>query len=70
MTKKRSGGEQKHRLIILDAKCRVEQGLNEALSSIHMYRRRAGTGFAFGQTEGNRRSGIQTFQQTGMGDGL
>lgn len=38
LTRKHSGRGRKHRLIILDSKYRVEQGLNDALSSIHMYR--------------------------------
>ncbi|MDF3982895.1 DUF2357 domain-containing protein [Luteibacter sp. PPL554] len=31
-------GDKKKRLIVLDAKYRIEDGLNDALSSIHMYR--------------------------------
>lgn len=38
LARKREKTEKKPRLIILDAKYRVEQGLNDSLSSIHMYR--------------------------------
>lgn len=76
LTRKPPAGRQKQRLIVLDAKYRVEQGLNDALSSIHMYRDALVQELPSGKTKGIVAAAYlltpyvpelgETFQQTGM----
>lgn len=71
-----SGERRNHRLIILDAKYRVENGLNDALSSIHTYRDALVQELPTGETKGIVAAAYlltpyvpefgSTFQQTGM----